>query len=205
MRFQLIDAGAEEFPLPEPVQGSRGEPKRLLRLAEPPCLSATARGPRAACPCPLGLPAVERDLRQPAHDARTAGHRPRRRPPSDGPADARDRVARAAAAPLQAHHRQPARLPGRAQPDRAGLLDRAPRREWGRRHQLYLDARGLAVPGGRHGSVRSARGGLGSQRPAAQRVGARRAAPSPGRATTRGWSASSFGQSECPASSSWAA
>src|SRR5215208_6922349 len=55
MRFQLIDAGTEEVPLPEPVQGSRGEPERLLRLAEPPCLSATARGPRAAGPCPLGL------------------------------------------------------------------------------------------------------------------------------------------------------
>src|SRR5829696_8612903 len=131
MRFQLIDAGTEEFPLPEPVQGSRGEPERRLRLAEPPCLSATARGPRAAGPCPLGLRALERDLRQPAHDARTAGHRPRRRPPSDGPADARERVARAAAAPLQAHDRQPARLPGRPQPDRAGLLDRAPRREGG--------------------------------------------------------------------------
>ena len=193
MRFQLIDAGTEEFPLPEPVQGSRGEPERRLRLAEPPCLSATARGPRAAGPCPLGLRALERDLRQPAHDARTAGHRPRRRPPSDGPADARERVARAAAAPLPAHDRQPARLPGRPQPDRAGLLDRAPRREGGRRHQLYRDARGLAVPGGGHGSVRPACRGLGGQRPLAQGTGARRAAPSPGRATTRGWSASSFG------------
>src|SRR5215203_1962684 len=35
-------------------------------MAEPPCLSATARGPRAAGPCPLGLRALERDLRQPA-------------------------------------------------------------------------------------------------------------------------------------------
>src|SRR5215213_862251 len=65
--------------------------------------------------------------------------------------------------------------------------------EKGRRHPLYRDARGLAVPGGCHGSVRPARGGLGRQRPAAQRGGARRTAPSPGRATTRGGSASSFG------------
>ena len=191
--------GDRRGPRPTPGQGSRGEPERLLRRAEPPGLSATARGPRAAGPCPLGLCALEGDLRQPAPDARPAGHRPRRRPPSDGPAEARDRVARAAAAPLQAHHRQPARRPGRPQPDRAGRLDRAPRREGGRRPQLYRDARGLAVPGGCHGSVRPARGGLGRQRPAAQRGGARRPAPSPGRATTRGGSASSFG----PRSSIW--
>jgi putative transposase len=103
MRFRLIDAAKEEFPLPEPVQGPRGEPKRLLRRAEPPRVSAPARRPGAACPCPLGRPALERDLRQPAHDARTAGHRPRRRPPSDGPADARERAQSPAEASLQAH------------------------------------------------------------------------------------------------------
>ena len=43
----------------------------------------------------------------------------------------RENGLRAAAAPLQAHNRPPARRPGRPQPDRAGLLDRAPRRDGG--------------------------------------------------------------------------
>src|SRR5215213_6933182 len=107
MRFKLIDAAKEEFPLPEPVQGSRSEPKRLLRLAEPSRLSAAARGPRAAGPCPLGLPAVERDLRQPAHDTRAAGCRPRCGSASNGSADARERAQSPVVLSRYAHHREP--------------------------------------------------------------------------------------------------
>ena len=131
MRFRLIDAAKEEVPLPEPVQGPRGEPKRLLRLEEPPRVSAPARGPGAARPCPLGLPALEGDLRQPAQDARAAGSGPERWAAPDGPAEARERAQGSAEAAHQAPHRQPSCRPGRAQPPRPGLLGRAPRREGG--------------------------------------------------------------------------
>src|ERR687893_1398337 len=51
---QAHRCGERRVPRPAPVQGPRGEPKRLLRLAEPPRVSAPARGPGAARPCPLG-------------------------------------------------------------------------------------------------------------------------------------------------------
>ncbi len=81
-----------------------------------PASPTAARRPGAAGPCPLGLPALERELRQPAHDPRAQGSGPERWAAPHGPADARERAQGAAAPPVQTHHRQPARLSYRSQP-----------------------------------------------------------------------------------------
>jgi hypothetical protein len=79
-----------------------------------PPLSAAAGRLGAARTCALGRPALERDLRQPAHDARAQGPGAGRWAAPGSRADAGERPQGAAAPPLQAHHRQPACLPGQA-------------------------------------------------------------------------------------------
>ena len=192
MRFQLIDAGTEKVPVPRLCKGlgvspsgsfagqsrpaSRRQREDLVRLA--PVRSAFALSNGTS-----GSPRMTRDLQ----DTGLAGGR-RRTARLRRETGLRARQPRRFKRTTDSLHAVPV-APNLIAPD---VSTERPD-EKGRRHPLYRDARGLAVPGGCHGSVRPARGGLGRQRPAAQRGGARRTAPSPGRATTRGGSASSFG------------
>lgn len=52
-----------------------------------------------------------------------------------------------------AHHRQPSRPADRTEPDRAQLDSPGSRPGLARRYHLHADRRGVAVSGGRHGSV----------------------------------------------------
>ena len=153
MRFKLIDAAKKEFPVQRLCKVLEVSPSGYFawksrpasqRQREDLVLLAHVRSAFALSNGTYGSPRMTRELQDPGLDGGAA---------SDGAADARERAQSPAAAPLQAHHRQPACLPGRAQPPRPGLLGRAPRREVGRRHQLRLDPGGLAVPGRCHGPV----------------------------------------------------
>ena len=131
MRFQLIDAAKKDFPVQRLCKVLGVSPSGYFawqsrpasrRQREDLVLLAHVRSAFALSNGTYGSPRMTRELQ----DAGLAVGRRRTARLM------RENGLRPAAAPLQAHHRQPARLPGRAEPDRAGLLDRAPRREVGR-------------------------------------------------------------------------
>ncbi len=184
MRFRLIDAAKKDFPVARLCKVLDVSPSGYFagRTAG---LDAAARGSRAACPRPIRLHALARDVWQPAHDPRAA---------RQGLAAGRRRVARLMrgrraqsppAAPLPAHDGQRPRLSSRAQPPRPGLHGGRAGSQVGKRHLLHLDAGGLVVPGGGPRSVLPTGRGLGGGRPASQGTRADRAATCPCRPTAR--------------------
>jgi transposase InsO family protein len=88
------------------VPRPRRQPERLFRLEGSPGLPPSTRGYGAAGVCPVGLCPVARHLWQSTDDAGAARQRPRGRPPTDGPPDARERPQGPAEAAVQADDRQ---------------------------------------------------------------------------------------------------
>ena len=135
MRYRFVAAERAAFPVRTLCRlvGRRGE--RLLRLAAPPAGATPGGRPTGGRKGRGDLRREPTDLRQPARARRAArGGRPGR-PQAGGAAHARDgALRRRAPAADAAHDRQPARLPGRAEPARPGLRGRAAGRGLAGRH-----------------------------------------------------------------------
>ena len=127
MRFKLVDAAKEEFPVQRlcKVLGVsqsgyfawRSRPA-CRRQREDLVLLAHVRSAFRLSNETYGSPRMTRELQD---DGLIVGRRRTARLMRENGLRARQ------PAPLQAHHRQPSCLPGRAQPPRPGLHGRAPR------------------------------------------------------------------------------
>lgn len=136
MRFRLIDVAKKDFPVQRLCKVLDISPSGYFALEGPPGLSPSAYRPDAARACSRGLCRVERDLWQPAHGARATRRRLGDRTPARCPPDAREQHEGPTEAALQAHHRQLACLPDRAEPLGSGLHGERPEPEVGCRHLL---------------------------------------------------------------------
>src|SRR3954453_5228380 len=120
-----------------------------------------------------GTPRRRRTLWQPSDSGRVEGPRPRGEPRSHRAIDAPSRYqGHHGAATPGADHRQPSRLPDRAEPDRAELQLRRAEPNLAGRHHLHRDRSRLALSGHCHGFVqpqdrRLGDGGSFASRPAA--------------------------------------
>lgn len=164
MRFELIDAAENEFPIQRLCKvlgvsssGYFAWKKRpaSLRQRDDMVLLAHVRAAFAVSNRTYGSPRMVHELRD------------------NGLAIGRRRVARlmrengmkagTAEATVQAHHRQPACLSGSPEPSGPGLYRDRAKPEVGRRHLLRLDAGGLALSRRGDRSLCSPRRRLGDQ------------------------------------------
>ena len=120
MRFALIDAAKVEFPVHRMCRvlgvSQSGyfawkDRRACRRQREDMVLLAYVRSAFALSHGTYGSPRMTRELQE----------RPRGRPPTDGPPDARERPQGPAEAAVQADDRQPSRLASRPQSARSGL------------------------------------------------------------------------------------